>query len=65
MPATDVPPGQTFALAADVSTFDGYNAAGLGGAVRITPGLNFTMGIGRSLERDNAHGEHIGLNLKW
>ena len=64
LPTAIIAPGKTYAIAADFGTFDAYNAAGFGAALKLTDNvqLNAAVGVGFSGHTSAAR---VGANFSW
>lgn len=64
IPLAHIEPQHNFAVAVNWGGFDGSNALGGGGAIRLNENFTFTGGIGVGLEQ-GVVGGRAGVNLSW
>lgn len=64
IPIAQIAPQHNFAFAMNWGGFDGSNALGAGGAIRLNENFTFTGGVGVGLEQ-GVVGGRAGFNLSW
>ncbi len=59
-----VPPNSTFAMSGRYGNFEGSSAVSLSGAVRVSPNVQFDVGLAYGVSRSNLGGT-AGVTVNW